>query len=109
MSSIQWNSEAHRLVQPACSPQTPAQYCAALTDHIQIVCRARSISDVARITGFNRETVRRYLRGQRPDVEFVAKLAMSLHVSSEWLFLGEGEAYQPNEPVSSLRLTDAAR
>ncbi len=48
----------------------------------------RSAREVAALTGHHAETVRRYLRGQRPTFAFLAQLALELDVSLHWLVTG---------------------
>jgi len=47
----------------------------------------RAISD---LTGVHAETVRRYMQGQSPSIEFIAKLCDSLGISGEWILTGKG-------------------
>ncbi len=78
-----------------------------------------SIAAVSRATRYHPETVRRYLRGQQPSVEFVGRFAQHFGISLEWLILGVGvmkplarqEAGQlaPVAPVAGAsRLTSSA-
>jgi transcriptional regulator with XRE-family HTH domain len=47
----------------------------------------RQVSDQ---TGTNAETVRRYLQGHAPSVEFVAALCRVFGISADWLLTGRG-------------------
>lgn len=47
----------------------------------------RQVSDQ---TGANPETVRRYMQGQAPSVEFVAALCRVFGISADWLLTGRG-------------------
>ena len=52
-------------------------------------CQGRSIRQVADETGFNHETVRRYLKGDGSiPVSFVVAVVESTGVSAEWLLNG---------------------
>lgn len=50
----------------------------------------RSCRHVADITGHNQETVRRYMAGQAPSVEFVSDLCRAMSLSAEWMLTGRG-------------------
>lgn len=50
----------------------------------------RTYRHVGEMTGTHPETVRRYLQGQAPSVEFVAALAKALNISADWLLTGRG-------------------
>jgi len=50
----------------------------------------RTYRAIADLTGTNAETVRRYLQGQSPSVEFLSSLCAALHVSAHWLLTGDG-------------------
>ncbi len=45
---------------------------------------------VAELTRHHPETVRRYLSGQSPSVEFVAALCVALRVNAQWMLTGRG-------------------
>ncbi len=45
---------------------------------------------IGEMTGTHPETVRRYLQGQAPSVEFVASLSSALGISADWLLTGRG-------------------
>jgi transcriptional regulator with XRE-family HTH domain len=45
---------------------------------------------IARVTGAHPETVRRYMQGQSPSVEFVTALCAQLKINAQWLLTGEG-------------------
>lgn len=45
---------------------------------------------VADMTGYNAETVRRYMLGQEMSVDFLAALARATNASAEWLLTGRG-------------------
>lgn len=50
----------------------------------------RTYRHLGELTGTHPETVRRYLSGQAPSVEFVASLSRALNISAEWLLTGTG-------------------
>jgi hypothetical protein len=49
-----------------------------------------SYADLHRLTGFHRETCRRYLTLGNPTVEFLSVLCETLGISIHWLLLGVG-------------------
>ncbi|MGD9689550.1 MAG: helix-turn-helix domain-containing protein [Phycisphaerales bacterium] len=75
---------------PASSEADAGPYALALRQRLRRACGDCSVSDLARQTGFNRETTRRYMLGQRPDIEFVARVAELFGCSGEWLLTGRG-------------------
>ncbi len=84
----------------------------------QISARVRSAvaglkySEVARQTGFNDETTRRYLRGHaRPSVEFLVSLCTTMDISPDWLLLGKGPKRRcaKGEAVAQMNLPELLR
>jgi hypothetical protein len=45
---------------------------------------------ISRATGIHPETVRRYMQGQSPSVDFVSSVCSQLHINPQWLLTGEG-------------------
>ena len=60
----------------------------------------RAISDM---TGVHAETVRRYMQGQSPSIEFVAKLCGALGISGEWMLTGKGPMREADTRSHALR------
>ena len=50
----------------------------------------RTFRAVGELTDHNSETVRRYMQGQAPSVEFVAAFCTALGLNIEWLVTGQG-------------------
>ncbi|MBL0926320.1 MAG: helix-turn-helix transcriptional regulator [Phycisphaerales bacterium] len=50
----------------------------------------RSYRELGEATGHSSETVRRYMQGQTPSVEFVAALCARLDINPHWLLTGQG-------------------
>lgn len=50
----------------------------------------RTYRRVGELTSTHPETVRRYLQGQSPSVDFVMALCSALSISGQWLLTGEG-------------------
>ncbi len=71
----------------------------AMAERVRQACAGRSVAEVARLTRFHPETVRRHLRGQAPSAEFLAALVRRLGLSPLWLLCGEGEAGGALPPV----------
>jgi transcriptional regulator with XRE-family HTH domain len=71
---------------PVAAPRTPT----TLHERMRMVVGGRSFAAVSRATGFNDETVRRYLSGGRVSVDFIIALAERYGVSADWLLLGRG-------------------
>jgi len=76
--------------------ETARAYNAALIARVQHACRGYKAGELAERMGLHPETVRRYLRGQKPAPEFLASICRELGVSPRWLLLGEGEQIAPD-------------
>lgn len=61
-----------------------------LAQRLRETVGARSNRFVATVTGYNEETVRRYLRDGGPSAEFLAAVCREFGVSADWLLLGIG-------------------
>lgn len=70
--------------------------------------RGRTLRDVADLTGHSAETVRRYLAGQAPSVEFVSALCAALQVNGEWLLTGRGPMRREAIKATALKDSSAA-
>ncbi len=60
---------------------------------MQEACGELSFSEIARRTGSNRETVRRYMTQGKPTVAFVAAICEHFGISPTWLILGRGPKF----------------
>jgi len=49
-----------------------------------------SLRALARATGQNAETVRRYMKGAMPSMQFLGMVCEAFEVEPQWLLLGEG-------------------
>lgn len=66
---------------------------------IRKVTGHRSIRDLEALLGFNRETIRRYQRGDTPaTAAFLAKLCEVLNADPAWLLLGDETFTVPRNP-----------
>ncbi len=45
---------------------------------------------ISRVTGIHPETVRRYMQGQSPSIDFVSSVCSQLQINPQWLLTGEG-------------------
>jgi transcriptional regulator with XRE-family HTH domain len=50
----------------------------------------RSYREIGDLTGVHPETVRRYMQGQAPSVDFLTNLCRALGLSGTWLLTGDG-------------------
>lgn len=50
----------------------------------------RTFRSVATMTGQNHETVRRYMQGSAPSVEFVSAFCVAFGLNANWLLTGRG-------------------
>jgi transcriptional regulator with XRE-family HTH domain len=62
----------------------------ALTERLIAAAGDRTYRSLADLTGTNAETVRRYMQGQAPSVEFLAALCAALGINEQWLISGRG-------------------
>ena len=61
-----------------------------LHERMQMLLGEMTYKSVADLTGTNQETVRRYMQGQTPSVEFLAALCRRLDLNAHWLLTGDG-------------------
>jgi hypothetical protein len=91
------------------------EYGGRLTERLRFVAGGRSYRDIARATGFNAETVRRYFcaRGSVPAA-FLASFCRAYRVSADWMLLGLEQTAEPANQnhlngADSPRLTEGHR
>ena len=65
-----------------------------LHKRLQTAIGDRSFRQVSDLTGTHSETVRRYVHGATPSIEFALALSSALGVRVEWLLLGTGPMLQ---------------
>jgi len=63
---------------------------------------------LADLTGLPPETVRRYMLGQAPSVEFLTRLGAHLRLNGEWLLTGRGPMRSDDIRSHALREANAA-
>lgn len=61
-----------------------------LTERLLAAAGDRTYRSLAELTSTNAETVRRYMQGQAPSVEFLAAVCVRLGISEQWLISGRG-------------------
>lgn len=61
-----------------------------LHERLRTIAGQRSYRVLGDLTGQNVETVRRYMLGQSPSVEFVSSLCASLGINGHWVLTGRG-------------------
>lgn len=61
-----------------------------LHQRLKAAAGRRSFRELGTLTSTHPETVRRYMQGHAPSVEFVATLAAALKLNGEWLLTGRG-------------------
>ncbi len=62
----------------------------SLHERLRIVAGQRSYRALGEITAQNTETVRRYMQGAAPSIEFVSAMCEKFAVSAEWMLTGRG-------------------
>ncbi len=77
----------------------PAPSLSPLHKRLLIAAGDHSARELARLTGCHPETVRRYLCGRQPSVEFVIAFSEALGVRIDWLLLGHGPRF-PDELIN---------
>lgn len=63
---------------------------------------------LAKRTQSSPETVRRYLQGQAPSVEFLAAVCDVYDINANWLFTGEGARRNAEQRAETLRASSPA-
>lgn len=61
-----------------------------LHDRLNAAVGERTYRHIGDLTNTHPETVRRYMHGQSPSIEFVAALAGALGLSGDWILTGRG-------------------
>lgn len=64
---------------------------------------SRSYRAIADLTATHAETVRRYLQGQSPSVEFLGALCIALDISAHWMITGQGPKLRSEARAHALR------
>lgn len=75
----------------------------ALHDRLSAICDGQSFRELAELTGSNPETVRRYMAGQSPSVEFLTRLCQRKGINGQWLLNGQGPMKSADIRSATLR------
>lgn len=67
----------------------------------------RTYRELGELTAVHPETVRRYMQGQAPSVEFLTGLCRALGLSGSWLLTGEGPMHASDAKAAALGEADA--
>jgi len=78
-----------------------------LHDRLQAAVGDRTFRRVGTLTNTHPETVRRYLSGHAPSVDFVTRLAASLGLNINWILTGRGPMRQAEVKPAALREANA--
>lgn len=62
----------------------------SLHDRLRVVAGQRSYRALGELTGQNTETVRRYMLGASPSIEFVAAMCARFGINADWMLTGRG-------------------
>ncbi|USO00304.1 MAG: helix-turn-helix transcriptional regulator [Phycisphaeraceae bacterium] len=65
-----------------------------LHERLRVAAGERTYRELGKITGTHSESVRRYMQGQSPSVEFLTGLCSSLGINGDWLLTGSGPMQQ---------------
>lgn len=73
----------------------------ALATRLKQTAGGVTFRQIARLTGTNPETTRRYMRSGCPSAQFVARFAEAFQVSTDWLLLGVKSSQIEAAPLKS--------
>lgn len=74
-----------------------------LQQRLRAVAGHRSYREIGELTGTHPETVRRYMLGHTPSVEFLSAFSAALQVNGEWLLTGRGPTQRGDIRAHALR------
>tara|TARA_Y100001933_G_scaffold72643_1_gene74187 strand:+ start:476 stop:985 length:510 start_codon:yes stop_codon:yes gene_type:complete len=77
-----------------------------LHDRLRIAAGERTYRQLGKLTDTHPESVRRYLQGQAPSVEFLTNFCASLELNGSWLLTGEGPMHGHEVQPHALRTAD---
>lgn len=73
----------------------------ALATRLKQTAGQITFRQIARLTGTNPETTRRYMRSGCPSAQFIARFAEAFQVSTDWLLLGAKASQIEAAPLKS--------
>ncbi|KAA0215375.1 MAG: XRE family transcriptional regulator [Leptolyngbya sp. PLA3] len=76
---------------------------ASLHERLTSVASGKTYRAIGDLTETHPETVRRYLQGQSPSVEFLAALCRALGINADWLLTGRGPTRVEDVRAAALR------
>jgi hypothetical protein len=79
-----------------------------LHDRLREIAGDRTYRAIGELTRQNSETVRRYMQGQAPSVEFLAAICAAMGVSADWMITGRGPMFVGEAKSHALREANAA-
>lgn len=79
-----------------------------LHDRLQAAVGDRTYRRIGDLTSTHPETVRRYLTGHAPSVDFISRLASSLGLNINWILTGHGPMRQADVKPHVLREANVA-
>lgn len=79
-----------------------------LHERLQAVAGQMTFRQLGELTQTHPETVRRYMQGQAPSVEFLAAICVHLGVSGEWILTGRGPMRATDMKAHALKQANAA-
>jgi transcriptional regulator with XRE-family HTH domain len=79
-----------------------------LHDRLNSVSSGHTYRAIAELTQTHPETVRRYMQGQSPSVEFLAALCPGLGINADWLLTGRGAQRADQIRAHALQHADPA-
>lgn len=77
-------------------------------DRLLAAVGSRTYRQVGDLTNTHPETVRRYLQGQSPSVEFVAALSKALSLNADWILTGQGPMKRDQLKAHALATADTS-
>lgn len=79
-----------------------------LHERLHVVAGQMTFRQLGDRTKIHPETVRRYMQGQAPSVEFLAAVCVELAISGEWMLTGRGPMRATDIKAHALREANAA-
>ncbi|RMH13205.1 MAG: XRE family transcriptional regulator [Planctomycetota bacterium] len=77
-----------------------------LHERLKTVAAGQTYRSLGELTRTHPETVRRYMQGQAPSVEFLAGVCRSLGINADWLLTGRGAMRVDEVRAHALREAD---
>ncbi len=77
-----------------------------LHDRLCVAVGKRTYRSLSDMTGVHPETVRRYMQGQAPSIEFVSAVCAALKLNGDWVLTGRGPMRCDEVRREALRAAD---